>query len=134
MARELGALLVGQDALRTEFIWHDLYAGLRDHRQGAILEGLSGLDIALWDLKGKYLNLPIHRLMGGPVRDQVTAYATRLYRRRSGNPVSYLAAESSEYCIQGFRAAKLKVGFGIEDDLSAARPVHDAIGPGNGDD
>jgi D-galactarolactone cycloisomerase len=131
VARELGALLVGQDALRTEFIWHDLYARLRDHGQkGAILQGLSGLDIALWDLKGKYLNLPIHRLMGGPVRDQVTAYATGLYRRQSGNPASYLAAEAAEYCAQGFRAVKLKVGFGIEDDLSAARAVRDAIGAG----
>ncbi|HET6237903.1 MAG TPA: mandelate racemase/muconate lactonizing enzyme family protein [Acetobacteraceae bacterium] len=131
VVRELGALLTGQDALRTEFIWHDLYARFRDHGQkGSILQGLSGIDIALWDLKGKYFQQPVHRLMGGPVRDKVTAYATGLYRREGGDPTSYLAEEAAEYCAQGFGAVKLKVGFGIQDDLHAARAVRAAIGAG----
>ncbi len=131
VVRELGALLIGQDVLRTEFIWHDIYARLRDHGQkGSILQGLSGIDIALWDLKGKYLNQLVHRLMGGPVRDKVTAYATGLYRREDGDPVCYLADEAAEYCAQGFSAVKLKVGFGIADDVRAARAVRAAIGDG----
>jgi D-galactarolactone cycloisomerase len=131
VVRELGALLTGQDALRTEFIWHDIYARFRDHGQkGSILQGLSGIDIALWDLKGKYLNQPVHRLMGGPMRDKVIAYATGLYRRQGGDPADYLADEAAEYCAQGFSAVKLKVGFGIEDDLRAARAVRAAIGDG----
>ncbi|HTI81952.1 MAG TPA: mandelate racemase/muconate lactonizing enzyme family protein [Acetobacteraceae bacterium] len=131
VVRELAGLLIGQDPLRTEFIWHDIYARFRDHGQkGSILQGLSGIDIALWDLKGKYLNQPVHRLMGGPVRDQVVAYATGLYRREGGDPARYLADEAAEYCTQGFSAVKLKVGFGIEDDLRAARAVRDAIGDG----
>jgi D-galactarolactone cycloisomerase len=131
VVRELGALLTGQGALRTEAIWHDLYARFRDHGQkGAIVQGLSGIDIALWDLKGKYLNQPIHRLMGGPVRDKVTAYATGLYRRKGGDLACYLAEEAAEYCAEGFGAVKLKVGFGVEDDLRAARAVRAAIGSG----
>jgi len=131
VVRELGALLIGQDPLRTEFIWHDIYARFRDHGQkGSILQGLSGIDIALWDLKGKYLNQPVHRLMGGPMRDTVIAYATGLYRREGGDPAHYLADEAAEYCAQGFSAVKLKVGFGIEDDLRAARAVRGAIGDG----
>lgn len=129
VVRELGAVLMGQDALRTEFIWHDLYARLRDHGQkGSILQGLSGIDIALWDLKGKYFGQPVHRLMGGPVRDKVTAYATGLYRRQDGDPTRYLAEEAVQYRAQGFSAVKLKVGFGIEDDMRAARAVRAAIG------
>jgi D-galactarolactone cycloisomerase len=129
VVHELGSLLIGQDALRTEFIWHDLYARFRDHGQkGSVLQGLSGIDIALWDLKGKYFNQPVHRLMGGPVRDKVTAYATGLYRQESGDPASYLAEEAAQYCAQGFSAMKLKVGFGVEDDLRAARAVRAAIG------
>lgn len=131
VVRELGALLLGQDALRTEAIWHDLYARFRDHGQkGSIIQGLSGIDIALWDLKGKYLNQPIHRLMGGPVRDAVAAYATGLYRREGGDPAQYLAEEAAEYRAQGFGAVKLKVGFGIADDVRAARAVRAAIGSG----
>jgi D-galactarolactone cycloisomerase len=131
VVRELGALLIGQDALRTEFIWHDIYARFRDHGQkGSILQGLSGIDIALWDLKGKYLNQPVHRLMGGPVRDEVIAYATGLYRRKDGDPAHYLADEAAEYCAQGFSAVKLKVGFGIASDVRAARAVRAAIGDG----
>jgi D-galactarolactone cycloisomerase len=131
VVRELGVLLIGQDPLRTEFIWHDIYARFRDHGQkGSILQGLSGIDIALWDLKGKYLNQPVHRLMGGPMRDKVIAYATGLYRLEGGDPAHYLAGEAAEYCAQGFSAVKLKVGFGIEDDLRAARAVRSAIGDG----
>lgn len=131
VVRELGALLIGQDALRTEFIWHDIYARFRDHGQkGSILQGLSGIDIALWDLKGKYLSQPVHRLMGGPMRDEVIAYATGLYRRKDGDPANYLADEAAEYCAQGFSAVKLKVGFGIASDVRAARAVRAAIGDG----
>src|SRR3954468_19839684 len=62
-------LLIGQDPMRTEWLWHEIYARFRDHGQkGSIIQGLSGIDIALWDLKGKLLQQPIHRLMGGPVR------------------------------------------------------------------
>src|SRR5919205_850762 len=69
-------LLVGQDAMRSEWLWHEIYARFRDHGQkGSIIQGLSGIDIALWDLKGKYLDEPVHRLMGGPMRTSVDAYA-----------------------------------------------------------
>ncbi len=124
-------LLIGQDALRSEFLWHEIYARFRDHGQkGVVIQGLSGVDIALWDLKGKYLSQPIHRLMGGPLRTGVDAYATGLYRRETGDPESYLAEEAAKYRAEGFRAVKLKVGFGIEEDERMVRAVRAAIGPG----
>ena len=59
-------LLVGADALATELLWQTLYNRLRDHGQkGLAIEALSAIDIALWDLKGRHLGLPIHRLLGG---------------------------------------------------------------------
>ncbi len=74
----------------------------RDHGQkGVIIQGLSGIDIALWDLKGKFFNQPIHRLLGGPIRSEVPAYATGLYRRKGGDPVGYLAEEVADYVEQG---------------------------------
>jgi D-galactarolactone cycloisomerase len=59
-------LLVGADALATDLLWQTLYNRLRDHGQkGLAIEALSAVDIALWDLKGRHLGLPIHRLLGG---------------------------------------------------------------------
>ena len=69
--------LIGADPLRTDFIWQTIYARLRDHGQkGVVIEGLSGIDIALWDIKGKHFGVPVHQLLGGPLRTEVQAYAT----------------------------------------------------------
>jgi D-galactarolactone cycloisomerase len=130
VVRELGQFLIGQDPLRSEYLWHELYARYRDHGQkGVVLQGLSGLDVALWDLKGKIFNQPIHRLMGGPVRDRVKAYATGLYRRKGGDPEKYLCEEVAESVALGFSAVKLKVGFGVDEDARITQAIRKTIGP-----
>lgn len=126
----MAPLLIGADALATEAIWERLYAAFRDHGQkGLPVQALSGIDIALWDLKGRHFGVPAHRLMGGPVRTEVQAYATGLYRREAGDPRRYLAKEAAGYVAEGFGAMKLKVGFGVAEDADVARAVRDAIGP-----
>jgi D-galactarolactone cycloisomerase len=67
--------------------------------------------------------------MGGPLRTEVRAYATGLYRRKAGDPLKYLAEEAAGYVGEGFTAVKLKVGFGIEEDAAVTRAVREAIGP-----
>ena len=130
VVRELGAHLIGEDPLRTEHLWHELYARYRDHGQkGVVIQGLSGIDIALWDLKGKFFGQPIHRLMGGPVRTRVKAYATGLYRRQRPDTAAYLCEEAAESCALGFSAVKLKVGFGVDEDAAITRAIRDTIGP-----
>ena len=125
------ALLIGQDALAIEAIWQTLYNRLRDHGQkGLAIEALSALDIALWDLKGRHLGLPAYRLMGGPLRTRVEAYATGFYRKRAGDPIDYLLDEARERAAAGFRAIKLKLGFGIEADIHLCRAVRKAVGDG----
>jgi D-galactarolactone cycloisomerase len=122
--------LIGEDPLRTDYLWQMIYARLRDHGQkGVVIEGLSGIDIALWDIKGKHFGVPAHRLLGGPLRTEVQAYATGLYRRKSGDPLRYLAEEAAGYVAEGFKAVKLKVGFGVEEDAAVTRAVREAIGP-----
>jgi D-galactarolactone cycloisomerase len=75
-------LLVGTDAFATELHWQNLYNRLRDHGQkGLAIEALSAVDIALWDLKGRYHKFPVHRLMGGARARP--AYAAGFYRKRS---------------------------------------------------
>ncbi len=124
-------LLIGADALATEAIWQSLYNMLRDHGQkGLPIEALSAVDIALWDLKGRHLDLPIHRLMGGPLRTRVQAYATGFYRKRSGDPMTYLLAEAHQRVAEGFIGLKLKLGFGLDQDARLCRAVRDAVGAG----
>jgi D-galactarolactone cycloisomerase len=123
-------LLIGADALATEALWEKLYAAFRDHGQkGLPVQALSGVDIALWDLKGRHFGVPAHRLMGGPLRTEVRAYATGLYRREKGDPRAYLAEEAAGYAEEGFAAMKLKVGFGVAEDAGVAQAVRAAIGP-----
>ena len=126
----VATLLIGEDPLRIDHLWRKIYSTLRDHGQkGVVIEGLSGIDIALWDIKGKHFGVPVHRLLGGGIRDTVQAYATGLYRRRSGDPLRYLPEEAAGYVAEGFNAVKLKVGFGVEEDAAVTRAVREAIGP-----
>src|SRR5262249_22170813 len=122
--------LVAEDPLRTDYLWQMVYGRLRDHGQkGVVIQGLSGIDIALWDIKGRHFGVPVHQLLGGALRTEVTAYATGLYRRKSGDPVAYLAEEAAGYVAEGFSAVKLKVGFGVHEDAATTRAVREAIGP-----
>ena len=121
--------LIGEDPLRSDHLWQMIYGRLRDHGQkGVVIQGLSGIDIALWDIKGRHFGVPCYRLLGGPLRTEVKAYATGLYRRKSGAPQKYLAEEAEGYVEDGFSAVKLKVGFGIEEDAAMTHAVRDAIG------
>src|SRR6185437_1330211 len=130
VVESVASLLIGEDPLRIDHLWRKIYSTLRDHGQkGVVIEGLSGIDIALWDIKGKHFGVPVHRLLGGGIRDTVQAYATGLYRRRSGDPLRYLPEEAAGYVAEGFNAVKLKVGFGVEEDAAVTRAVREAIGP-----
>ncbi len=130
IVRAYGARLVGRDALASEAIWEDLYGAYRDQGQkGLAISALSGVDIALWDLKGKHFGVPVHRLMGGPLRTSVRAYATGTYRVDHGDPLEYIVDEVAGYQAQGFHAAKLKIGFDVDADLALLRAVRRKVGP-----
>jgi D-galactarolactone cycloisomerase len=123
-------LLIGEDALATERHWQAIYNRLRDHGQkGLAIEALSAIDIALWDLKGRHLGVSVHRLLGGPLRRRVEAYATGFYRKRGGNPFDYLVEEAHRRVEEGFTGIKLKLGFGLDGDARLCETVRQAIGP-----
>src|SRR5881409_1365346 len=119
--------LVGKNALEHAVLWEDLYTTFRDYgRKGWPVAAISAIDIALWDLKGKALRQPVSRLLGGPFRTQVRAYATGLYRHRVADNATALAREAEAYAAEGFHAMKMKVGFGLDEDVGTcgrcARP------------
>jgi len=129
VVQSMASWLIGENPLRTDFLWQSIYARLRDHGQkGVVVEGLSGVDIALWDIKGKRFGVPVYQLLGGAFRTEVQAYATGLYRQKSGDPLRYLAEEAAGYVAEGFKAIKLKVGFGVEEDAAVTRALRLAIG------
>lgn len=121
--------VIGRSALDTDAIWLDLYNHYRDYGQkGVVVSAISGIDIALWDLKGRHLGLPVSTLLGGAVRQSVDAYATGTYRLVSGDPLDYVVREVRGYVAEGFKAVKLKIGFGVAEDVRLIRAVRTAIG------
>jgi L-alanine-DL-glutamate epimerase-like enolase superfamily enzyme len=73
---QLRPFLIGKDALAVESLWDQMYRSNRHSRRGLFLMGISAVDNALWDLRGRYCNAPVYRLLGGPTRTSVEAYAS----------------------------------------------------------
>ncbi len=122
--------LEGRDPLETEALWLDLYNFLRDQGQrGLAVTALGGVDVALWDLKGKRFGAPVSTLLGGRFREEIEAYATGGFRPVGLDRVEALAAETGGYARQGFGAVKIKIGFDVEEDLRVIEAVREAIGP-----
>lgn len=122
--------LIGADPLETEKLWLTLYNALRDQGQrGLTITALSGIDIALWDIKGKRFGVPISTLLGGRYRETIRAYATGSFKRDGVDRLADNVAEMSRHHAAGFHAAKIKIGFGVADDLAIIRAVRKEVGP-----
>jgi L-rhamnonate dehydratase len=132
IAREIGPLLVGHDPLATERIWDRCYRALIHGRKGAPMMALSAIDCALWDLKGKWANAPVYRLLGGPIRESIPAYASAL--GFSIEP-SRAAERAGEMVAQGYTATKWFFrdgpwagGAGMERNVALAAALREAVG------
>ena len=89
-------IVIGEDPFETEYLWHKMYrANIYAGRRGISIHAMSGIDIALWDIKGKEAGMPVYQLLGGPVRAAVPCYAAERHgcdracpphRRRSRDP------------------------------------------------
>ena len=126
----LTPLLIDQDPLATAVRWFDMYRKTLDYaRRGVLVAAISALDIALWDLKGKALGVPVSTLLGGSHRTHVVPYATGLYFTDTDDLPASLAAEAQKYAQQGFRAIKMKVGLSLAADVANVAAVRTALGP-----
>jgi D-galactarolactone cycloisomerase len=124
----LREMLIGEDPLDIERLWDVCYGLTRWYgRKGAAISAIGGIDIALWDIRGKSAGKPIYQLLGG-TRKSVPAYASGLTWR--DDPHS-LAEESRRYLAKGFRSMKMRIGQNHEYDSTAMRVVRDAIGSHN---
>jgi len=112
-------LLLGWDPLKNEAAWsHCWRASLDFAMKGPMMGAMSGLDMALLDLKGKLLAVSASELMGGRVRDTVPCYATGMYFRKQPEEqlLETILTEASGYVAQGYKALKIKVGKNMSFD------------------
>jgi D-galactarolactone cycloisomerase len=125
----LKPLVVGGDPLDTEVLWHRMYHQTRDYgRKGSVVAAISAIDLALWDIAGKVHGVPISKLLGGAFRTRVQAYATGFYRIQGQGEATRLGQEAVRHYEAGFRAMKVKLGCGVEDDVAVMAEVRRALG------
>ena len=106
--REIAPMLIGEDPANTERIWHKCYYTHFQHARGGIfISALSGVDIALWDLKGKIAGMPLYKMLGG-FRNQIPVYGSGGFYKE-GEGIEELVKEAESYANQGLHGVKIKV-------------------------
>ncbi len=138
---ELGPELLGEDPMYTERLFEKMYTGSRfkpsldtgvtqpseSRRRGVTMEAMSGLDIAMWDIKSQALGVPIYKALGA-VRDEIRAYGSGGWA-----PGDAAEQELGGYAAKGFSAVKMRVvgedGFSIENTLTRVQAARRGIGP-----
>jgi D-arabinonate dehydratase/D-galactarolactone cycloisomerase len=124
--RLLKKVILGEDPLETEVIWEKMFATLknRGYSRGHLIEAMSGVDIALWDLKGKILQRPVYTLLGGKFHDKLKAYASSIV---FGKPEA-MAKKAREWVDEGHDQIKVKVGMGVERDAENLKAIRNEVG------
>ncbi len=130
----LKPLLIGRDPWDLEFLWQHMYRRtMAFGRKGIGMVAISAVDIALWDILGKSAKQPVYRLLGGRTKPRIPVYASRLYSVE----LSELEAEAKRYQKDGYKAMKLRFGWGPSDgaggmhrNLALIRTVREAVGDG----
>lgn len=121
--QHLGPLVTGANALNTEAIWEQMYnSTLFYGRKGVVIMAISGIDLALWDIRGRHAGQPVYRLLGGPNRDKVPSY--------------YTGYEMEKAAALGFAAFKYPIRHGLAEGregmkktIAELRDVRSRIGP-----
>ncbi len=136
---EIKPMLIGEDASEISKIWEMVYSGSRGHyalsrgrkfpilgRRGTTISALSGVDTALWDIKGKLLGVPIVSLIGGSCREKMEAYASGGWA-----DVHSIGAQLNGYIARGFKAVKMRVGImdeTVQNSIDRVKAARQAIG------
>jgi len=116
----LAPILIGQDARKIGPLWEKMYSSqrLRGYATGFFTESIAGVDIALWDILGKFVGVPIYQLLGGTYRDSIPTYSS------ASSPAGALEAIEA-----GFKAVKMGFSKGVgSEDFERVISVSEAIG------
>ena len=122
----LSPVLENKDPLATGFLWSTMYDLMRErgYYGGFMLDAISACDIALWDLKGKYLDQPVYKLLGGPYRDEIPCYVSGLPKPTDKERV----ALAEGWAEQNFWAFKLAAGNGVNADAASVAALRESLG------
>ncbi|MBZ5542384.1 MAG: L-rhamnonate dehydratase [Acidobacteriia bacterium] len=120
----LQPILLGQNPFDSEYLWQTMYRRtMAFGRKGIGMVAISAVDIAIWDLLGKALKQPVFRLLGGKTKQKIPVYASRLYSQ----PLNELAKEARKYKDEGYRAMKLRFGWGPVDGAAGMQRNEDLV-------
>jgi L-rhamnonate dehydratase len=128
----LTPLLIGRDPFDSEFLWQYMYRQtMAFGRKGIAMVAISALDIAIWDILGKAAKQPVFKLLGGRTKRRIPVYASKLYSQAP----HALAAEAQSYSDAGYRAMKMRFGWGpldgaagMQRNLELVRTIREVIG------
>jgi mannonate dehydratase len=127
----LAPALVGRDADRIEDTWQYFYRGAYWRRGPVTMAAIGAIDLALWDIKGKSVELPVHQLLGGPARDRILAYT-----HATGWELSELLDSVDRRIAEGYRAIRVQSGvpgldkvYGVTRGAVAYEPAGRGVGP-----
>lgn len=122
-------VLIGEDPFRTEYLWHKMYrANIYSGRRGIAIHAMSGIDLALWDIKGKALGLPVWKLLGGGFVKTLRPYASSLF----GATPAETGERARRFVGQGFTAVKFgwdPMGQDAKTDVALVREARNGLGP-----
>jgi len=124
----LGHLVTGEDPFETEKIWHKMYnANVYSGRRGIGIHAMSGIDMALWDIKGKALGLPVWKLLGGGFHSRIRCYASSLF----GPTPEATGDLARRFRDRGFQAVKFgwhPMGQDERTDIALVREARRGLG------
>jgi D-galactarolactone cycloisomerase len=112
--------------MATDVLWHTMWRSSLDFARGGVMMGaMSGIDMALWDLRGKALGLSVSELMGGRYTERVPCYATGMYFKEmpEADLIASIVDEAAGYQQQGFAALKIKVGKNLSFDVRQVEAI-----------
>ncbi len=129
ISRGLADCVIGQNPFAIDRLIHRMYEGtIYFGRQGAVIQAMSGVEIALWDIMGKATGQPVYQLLGGGFRKRFRAYASILF----GDTPAETERIGREQAAKGFRAVKFgwgPMGQGEASDIAHVRAARQGIGP-----
>lgn len=122
----LAPLIRGKDPLDLAGRWEEMFQamGLRGHSKGHFIEAISGVDVALWDVVGKALGLPLYKALHGFGRRSIPAYGSSIFQ----DDAARMAARAQEFLDLGYRAVKIKLGMGLRKDIEAVEAIRSEVG------
>ena len=134
--KSLAPIIIGKDPTATELLWDQMHRSQVHGRQGETMMAISAVDCALWDLKGRWLNQPAYRLLGGPTRTSIPAYSSML-----GFDVldaGRVAARAQEFQSLGYKAQKWFFRHGpqsgvegVKKNVELVRTLRETLGDDN---